>query len=178
MAIPSSTEELRQFLDQCVNATTPLTYTDRAGHDHQVFLTKVDEVAVRTRSGRDEAALALTLIETTPETQEGGATGARAQEIFLLQCVDATTPIEYHDRLGRRHRVFLTRMTLQKRVAKKSPSEWQYQLTMVDAWGGVWIAQATALKVTTSVTITTRDRQRPKWGPSASGGKWNFNVWG
>ncbi len=154
MAIPSSAQELRQFLDQCLNATSPMTYTDRAGHDHRVFLTKVEEAGASLR--RDEAVLALTMIETVPEAQEGGATGARQQELFLLQCVDSTTPIEYTDRQSRKHRVFMTRMTLNKRVAKKRPAEWLYALTMVDAWGGVWICEFASLKIRVTTTITLR----------------------
>ncbi len=158
MVTPSNTQELRQFLDQCVNETKPVSYTDRGGHTHLVFVTKVDEVTVRTKAGRDEAALALTMIETTPETLELATHGSsRDQEQFLLRCVDSTAPIEYQDCQNRKHRVFLTRMTLGKRVARTSPDEWQYQLTMVDAWGGVWVYAIAGIKIsiTTKVTVKT-----------------------
>lgn len=169
MTIPTTTQELRQFLDQAVNSTIPITYTDRAGKVHQVFLTKVDETTVRTRSGRDEPVLSLMMIETVKETQEGEATGARAQEIFLLQCVDQTTPIEYEDRLNRKHRVFLTRMSLSKRRQKASPDEWVYALTMVDAWGGVFIYEMFDMSISVATTITLQPHVTAKYGTAVYG---------
>jgi hypothetical protein len=159
VTIPTTTQELRQFLDACANETKPVTYTDRAGRSHQVYLTKVDEVTINTKEGQDEPALALMMIETEKQNaggdnllledesklllQDGGesmlevASGVRGQENFLLECLDATVPVAYEDRHNLKHRVFLTRMTLLTRVEKSTPDELQYALTMVDAWGGV-----------------------------------------
>lgn len=153
-AIAGNAQELRQFLDGCLNATTPITYTDRAGHAHTVFLSKIADTGASLR--RDESVLALTMIETVPEALETGATGARAQEEFLLECANSVTPIEYEDRLNRKHRVFLSRLSLDKRVAKRRPDEWLYALTMVDAWGGLWIYERAFVTIGVTTTITVR----------------------
>src|SRR5574341_985274 len=128
MATAASAKELRDFLDQCVNSVQPIVYTDRNGKAHQVNLISVNEVTITEQAGRDETVLSLTMVEAAPETLEGGATGARAQEIFLLQALDSVVPLTYNNAKWGRQRVFLTAMEKSHRRSKTTPDEWRYAL--------------------------------------------------
>jgi len=148
--------EQREFLDQCVNSVQPITYTDRFNRTHLVNIASGNEMQVKNSKGKDETVITLLMIEAQPETLESGATGARAQEQFLLNMLNNVTPQEYvSDKWGKK-RVFL--MQLEKRSARSrkdtASMEWSYVLAMVDAWGGIYLYEPPALKITVTKTIT------------------------
>src|SRR3990167_5787863 len=139
MATASSTRELRVFLEQAVNEVLPLTYTDPHGRTHKVYLSKAQEQSAKVSKGRDETVIHLTMVETEAEATEGGATGARLQEQFLIAAVDEVLPLTLTDPNSEKRRVFITKMQRVSPNAKSNASEWKYGITMVDAWSGIWI---------------------------------------
>jgi hypothetical protein len=48
-------------------------------------------------------------------------------------------------------------MTRQEQVRKSRTDEWEYSLTMVDAWDGVWVYALSRLKITMATAITLRE---------------------
>lgn len=155
-----NTAELRQFMKQFGDSTRPWTYTDRNGIDHQCYLIRANEQTVKTSKLHDEPVLAVTLIETSAETHEGGATGGRAQELFLLDCADQVTPLDLTDRATNVHRVYISHLQQKQRRTRKAgieKIELMYEVKFVDAWGGVYIFQTLlmTLSVRTRYTLTT-----------------------
>ena len=170
---PSGTEELRQFLKQFADSTTPWTYLDRYGVEHQVYLIRANEQTVKTSKITDEPVMTVTMIEAMPETHETGATGSREQELFLLESADQVTPLEYVDRVGNKHRVYITTLEQKQRRLKKLGIEMLYQVKMVDAWGGVFVQQAAGLTITVTKTVTLAAHVAARWGLVA----WDLFQW-
>ena len=152
--------ELRGFLDQCVNSVAPITLVDRWDKTHLVNITSANEVVVHKPNGQDETALQLLLVEAQAETLEAGSTGARAQEIFLLQALDGVVPQEIVTDKWGKVRVFLLQMERQPAHSRKAQADRSYVLTFVDAWGGVYIYEVPKLKITSSTTLTLATHNR------------------
>ena len=176
---PSGTEELRQFLKQFADSTTPWTYLDRYGVEHQVYLIRANEQTVKTSKITDEPVMTMTMIEAKSETHEAGATGSREQELFLLESADQVTPLEYVDRVGNKHRVYITTLEQKQRrfrlqgETQKLGIEMLYQVKMVDAWGGVFVQQAARLTITVTKTVTLAAHTTTKWGAFL----WDLGQW-
>lgn len=176
VALPYDAATLRKFLDVVQNSIVPVIYND-GQVQHLVNVIKVDEFSrPDSATGKDETVAAIQMVDAQAETLEGGATGARAQEIHLINCLNSVTPIIYeHEKWGRL-RVFVTQM--QKRMKAENPDssqrEYSYALTFVDAWGGVWVYQADALVISAQTTITVQTHTAPKWGAFM----WGLAQWG
>ncbi len=177
---PGSTQELRNALSRFADATRPWTYTDRYGKTHKVYLARMQETTVHTSKTRDEPVIALVMVEAEGEAQEAGATGPREQEQFLIGCADKTTPLEYLDRQGNKHRTFITHLELQQRRTSRPRSLSQeriYEIKMIDAWGGLWVQQTAPLVITTRVEVTIRAQRVVKWAASDVEGEWGLFQW-
>lgn len=170
-----NTAELRQFLNQYANATTPWTYTDRNGIDHQCYLIRANEMTVKTSKLHDEPVLAITLIETTSETHEGGATGARAQELFLLDCADQVTPLDLTDRAENVHRVYISHLQQKQRRTRKAgieKIELLYEVKFVDAWGGVYLFKTIVMTLAARARYTFNTHTTGTYG---NGDRYGFS---
>lgn len=167
---------LRKFLEQCQNSVTPLTYNDGV-QSRKIYITRIGEaVQFNAATGEDETLASIDMVEATGETLETDATGARAGEVFLMRCLNNVTPNVYeHPRWGKM-RVFITQMARRPIAEAKNVTdkEFAYALTMVDAWGGIWIYQETGLKITVSKTITLTTHTTAKYGTA----KYGFSQYG
>ena len=174
----SSAAEQREFLRQFADSTTPWTFVDRRGVAHQVYLIRANEQLVNARvrmKGQTVATLrpvmTLTMIEAVSEVHETEATEQRAEEVFLLDCANQVPPLEYVDRGGSKHRVFITSLESKGRALS---DELGYAVKFVDAWGGVYVQQEVALKITVTKQVTLLDPVPLAYGYS---GAWGFAAY-
>lgn len=189
--MPDTAASLYDFLRRAIDQKTPVRYRDIFGHDHYGYvpsLVRVDDFKFQDPASgevREEPAIAITFVESTPEVFEPSPTGARALYIFLAQAADSVTPIIYTDQNAKKHRVYISRMVRRDKFRFYEPGSGKereepiIELVFQDAWSGEWIQVSVTEKYTTSITVTLIDPVTTpfKWQPATPAANWGERSW-
>ena len=164
----ATTQEQERFLEAVADDTQPVIYV-HSGLTHSVYVTRLSKLNPYKFEGREEPVYQLRMVETA-----SAATGASAEEQFLMECANDLTPVIYHDRHGERHRVIITKAIQTQPYKFEGRYQPVWQLVMVDAWAGFEIQDADAAKIATAAAASLY-RQVAYWDGNS---RWNFAQWG